>query len=224
MEMAEIKGIIYDLDGTLVSTVKLHELAWQAAGKEFDVPISKKMLLDQKGMSDEAAALMMLPKEKRGLVLQFVEAKQNYVRNNLDKISLFPGALENINNLLNKGYQVWICTSSHNFFVKKVFNLFPGLGKALKENVVCREMYERAKPYPDALDMTIKRMGLNNSQVYYVGDAFKDYEACLNAKVKFIYFCPNIRNWDERIPKYALTIRNHREIFKNPLAFLKENC
>ncbi|MDO8663717.1 MAG: HAD family phosphatase, partial [Candidatus Wildermuthbacteria bacterium] len=209
-----IKGVIYDLDGTLISTLKLHRAAWLAAGKKFGIPVTEKMLQDQTGMSDETAALMMLPKDKKQLLLQFVEEKQEQVRRNINKVSIFPRAMETINGLLQKGYKVWICTSAYKFFVEKVLSLSSALRIAIKDNVVWREMYKRAKPAPDALDLTIKKMRLKKSQACYVGDAFKDYKTSASAKVKFIYFCPNVKNRDSRIPQPASGIASHREIFK----------
>mgnify|MGYP001611996742 CR=1 FL=1 len=57
--MGEIKGVIYDLDGTLIKTEKLHESAWLYAGAKFGHPITNEMLLKQKGISNEAASEMM---------------------------------------------------------------------------------------------------------------------------------------------------------------------
>ncbi len=39
--MKKIRGIIYDLDGTIILTQKLHEKAWIYAGKKFNIPITK---------------------------------------------------------------------------------------------------------------------------------------------------------------------------------------
>ncbi|MDO8424460.1 MAG: HAD family phosphatase [bacterium] len=217
--MAKIKSIIYDLDGTLISTLKLHRSAWLAAGKKFNIRIAKKMLSDQRGMSDEAAALMMLLKGKKQLLQQFREAKQEYAWKNIGKITLFPEAVKTINALTRKGYKVWICTSAYRFFVKKVLSLFPELKAALKNNIVWREMYKKPKPAPDPLNLTIKKMGLKKSEACYIGDAPKDYQACLNAKVKFVYFCPNAGSRDSKIPRTVPLIRNHKGIFEKILLF-----
>lgn len=75
-------------------------------------------------------------------------------------------------------------------------------------------MYKYAKPSSDALNLTINKMGLAGSRVYYIGDAFSDYKTSVNAKVRFIYFCPNVRNRDLRIPRLISVISSHKEIFK----------
>jgi len=99
----KIKGVIYDLDGTIVSTTKIHEAAWLYAGEKFNVPISKEMLLNQKGISTEAAAKMILPRNKKYLLRKFIKAKQKYVIDNINKAILFPGILKVINQLTQRG-------------------------------------------------------------------------------------------------------------------------
>ena len=215
-----IKGIIYDLDGTIISTVKLHEAAWLYAGKKFSIPISNIMLIKQKGISNKAAALMMIPKSKRNILDRFVNAKQEYVKKNINKITAFPEAITTIYQLLKRGYKVWICTSARKEFVLEILDILKSLKKIIKNNFVWREMYEREKPSPEALNLVEKRVKLTNSRVCYIGDAFSDYQMSKAAKVKFIYFCPSSENPDLRIPKSVPIISLHKEIFK----FLKQSC
>ena len=61
---------------------------------------------------------------------------------------------------------------------------------------------------------TLRKMDLTNLQVYYIGDAFSDYQTSLNAKVKFIYFCPNLAERDLRIPESIPVISSHEEIWR----------
>lgn len=205
------KGIIYDLDGTIISTAKLHEDAWLFVGKTFNISITPKMLANQRGISNKAAALMMLPKDKKYLSEKFQKAKVEYVKENLKKVALFPSVIQTIETLLKKGYNVWICTSAKRDFVKKILRRFKKLRKV---NVVWREMYAKEKPSPEALNITIKKMGLSKKHVIYVGDAANDYKTSINASVKFVYFCLNKKQRDSRIPKSTITISRHKEVLR----------
>jgi len=209
-----IKDIIYDLDGTIISTIKLHKSAWLVAGKKFNIYISDKMLLNQSGVSNEAAAKMMLPRNKSYLTKRFVAAKTKYVMANVNQATLFPSVIKTIKQLVKMGNKVWLCTSAHKNFVQKILNNFKELKKIVQNNVVWREMYKKEKPSSEVLSLVMKKMSLSNSQVYYIGDAFSDYKTSIASKVKFIYFCPNIEKQDARIPKSVLTISSHKEIFK----------
>ncbi len=209
--MTKIKGVIYDLDGTIISTQKLHESAWIYTSKKFNVSISQEMLLNQRGISNEAATLMMLPVDKRNLTDEFISTKVNYVNENIRQVKLFPDIITTLKELSESNYMVWICTSAGKDFVKKVLK---NSNELKKYNIIWREMYNNEKPSPEALNLTIKKMGLINSQVYYVGDALSDYKTSISAEVKFIYFCSNIKNKDERIPESISAISLHKEIFR----------
>jgi beta-phosphoglucomutase-like phosphatase (HAD superfamily) len=207
--MKKIKGVIYDLDGTIISTQKLHESAWIYAAKKLGLSITEKMLFDQRGISDEISAAAILPSNKRNLINDFVEIKKSYVNDNIDKISIFPGTIETIHKLKNKKINVYICTSARENFVRKILEFFPELKEC---NIIWREMYKNEKPMPESLNLTIKKMGINNSQVIYIGDALNDYKTSINANVRFIYFYPKENSSDARIPKDVFVISSHKEI------------
>lgn len=207
-----ITGIIYDLDGTLISTTKLHESAWLAAARKFNVSLTKEMLLNQKGVSNKEAACMMLSQNKRNLLHNFVKSKQNYVMKNIKEATIFPGTIETINQLKNKGYRIWICTSAKNDFAQIVLKHNNFLKNAIGDNIIWREMYKKEKPAPDALNLTMKKMGLDKSQVCYVGDAFNDYKTSKNTGVKFIFFFQDRK--DSRIPVAITAINSHKKIFQ----------
>ena len=209
--MEKIKGIIYDLDGTIISTQKLHEDAWIFAAEKFGVILTNEMLFNQRGISDDAAALILLPEEKKDLINDFITAKKDFVDKNVSQSKIFPDAIESINKLIKNGYKVSICTSAKEGFVKKVLDNFPELKKY---NIIWREMYKEEKPSPEAINLTLDKMGIKNSRVYYIGDALSDYKAGVAAKVKFIYFCPDIKNRDSRIPRAVLVISSHKQIFE----------
>ena len=46
---AHIKGLIFDLDGTLADTMHLHLASWVESGKYFGVPITDQMIIDRAG-------------------------------------------------------------------------------------------------------------------------------------------------------------------------------
>ena len=211
--MKKIRGVIYDLDGTIILTQKLHEKAWIYAGKKFNIPITKQMLVDQRGISNQEASLVMLPSNKRYLLEKFKKTKIKYVNNNLKQIKISPNVLKVIKDLIKNNYSVWICTSASRSFVKKILGLFKEL-KEIKNNIIWRELYKKEKPSPEALNLTIKKMGLRNNQVYYIGDAFSDYKTSINAKINFIYFYPNKKKKDLRIPNSIPIISSHRAILK----------
>lgn len=212
--MKKIKGVIYDLDGTLISTEALHEKAWTHAAGEHGFSISDQMLADQRGMTNLDAAKMMLPQEKQYMAEQVAEIKASYVRNNFQGASLVPGVTETLDALSTDGRDVWICTSAPQGFVKGVFEVIPELQR-LKGKVVWREMYTKGKPAAEPLLATLQRMGLLPDEAVYIGDAFHDYESSRNAGVRFFFFLPKGAQDDPRIPESIPRISSHQELLEH---------
>ncbi len=209
--MKKIKGVIYDLDGTLISTEALHEKAWMHAAGQHGFLISDQMLVDQRGMTNLDAAKMMLAEEKQYMAEQVVETKASYVRNNLQGASLIPGVTETLDVLSADGRDVWICTSGPQGFVEGVFQVVPELQR-LKGKVVWREMYAKGKPAAEPLLVTLQRMNLVPDEAVYIGDAFHDYESSRNAGVRFFFFLPKGAQEDPRIPESIPRISSHQEL------------
>lgn len=76
-------------------------------------------------------------------------------------------------------------------------------------------MYKQGKPQAEPLLLTADKMELKTNQCLYVGDAYyNDYLAAWNAGMNFIYFCPNAKNFDVRIPSEIFKITHHKELLK----------
>lgn len=205
----KVKGIIYDLDGTIIDSASLHEQGWRAAGKKFNIAITPKMYLDQKGRTNEDAVKMMLPKNKITLSAEFIKVKEKFVINNIGDVSFLPGFIEAFSALKKKKLQLWICTSSKKFFIQAVLKKVPAL-KSFENKIVYRELYKQGKPSSEPLLLTSKKMNLSPKECYYIGDAEADYHAALNAGMNFIFFnsC-NTKNCPS-----PLSIKDHQEIIK----------
>lgn len=101
MELNNIDGIIYDLDGTLINTGKLHEEGWKYAGDKFNVEITPSDMLNyQKGRTGIDAGSFMLKTDNIDLINKFRLTKKEYVNNNLDHIEMFPNFFETYEKLL----------------------------------------------------------------------------------------------------------------------------
>ncbi len=207
-----IKGIIYDLDGTIISTTKFHEKAWIEAGKIFNINIPRDFLINQRGMTNEAATKMLIPNDEEKLK-SFVKAKEEYVIENAGKVDLFKGFKKTCEYLLSKSIKVWVCTSAPKEFVEKVYRGIPFLSK-LEDKTVWREMYKNGKPDAEPILLTLNKMNLLTEEAIYVGDAYSDYLSSTNADCNFVYFCPDDNNKDNRVPKSTPIITSHKELTK----------
>lgn len=205
------KGVIYDLDGTIIITTDLHDEGWLEAGRCLNIPIPEEFLLNQKGKTEEAAARELLGKRFDEHGKTMIQIKQAYAINNCATATLFEGFLDTYRKLTENGIKAWICTSASKGFVSSVFKTLPQL-QDLANKTVFREMYKEGKPNPEPVLLTAKLMGLPVEECVYVGDAYNDYLAATRAGSEFAYACRSQTDKDPRIPTAIPVISDHTQI------------
>lgn len=198
---------MFDLDGTIISTVGLHEQGWRVAGEKCGVRITDEMLRKQRGIPEDAAARMMLGSRYAELGGEFVRTKRSTAVEHAGEVRLYPDFLPAYRALRERGLVVWVCTSAPKVFVGAVYGEIPELAE-FKDRTVYREMYEMGKPHPDPLLLTARKMGVPIEQVLYVGDAVGDWKAAENAGCAFLYACREKCDPQVKAP----AILDHREI------------
>jgi HAD superfamily hydrolase (TIGR01509 family) len=198
--------LIYDLDGTILNSMPLHEEGWRMASEAFFVPITSKMLRDLAGRPINEIAATLLKTKEQERIEAFVNLNHDYIMKHTDRITIFPDFIELLKRL-NGTRPIWICTSSTKDFVMKIFDNHPEIAR-LRENTVYREMYTKGKPDPEALLFTCKKAGFLPKDCIYVGDAYNDYAAATAAGLRFIYYDSDGIP-EERIPIGTPTTRNH---------------
>lgn len=205
------KGIIYDLDGTIIVTTDLHEQGWIEAGKRLNINITEDFLENQKGLPEDVSAKLVLGEKYDEHGVNFIRTKQLHTIQNSGSVRLYADFLSTYQRLSEKDIRVWICTSAPREFVLSVFNNIKEL-QVLKDKSVFREMYKEGKPNPEPVFLTAKLMGLPVQQCVYIGDAYNDYLAATSAGCEFVYIRPNPKDNDPRIPSTIPVISNHSQI------------
>ena len=119
----EIKGIIFDLDGVLVSTDRLHYQAWKKIADKLGIAFDEKKNDRLRGVSRMESLEIVLeeyvdracisPEEKIKLA---EEKNQYYVQllQTMGKRDVSPSVTETLHYLKNKGYLLAIGSSSKN--------------------------------------------------------------------------------------------------------------
>lgn len=184
---SNIKGIVYDFDGTVIDTVKLSEEGWSYAAQKLNIRITPEFIIYQRGVGNYDAAEFLLEDKFDELGDEFVKLKRDYFYEKIYDVELFPDFLETKELLKKKGYQVWICTSTSNKFMLEYFEKSNDL-KEFKEKLVGREDTKLGKPAAELLLKTFSLMGLQANECVYVGDAYTDYLASENARTNFVYY------------------------------------
>ena len=176
-----LKGILFDMDGVLINSEKNMKMAWGKVQKEhgidagFDEYIKHvgkpfKEILKKIGIEEEIHTCV---KKTYG----------EYAAQNLDKIELYKGVQRVLKELKYSGLKIGIVTSKEFWRADAVVEKF----KLAIDLLVTPEQTLRGKPSGEPLIYALKKLGLENKEVVYVGDMKSDEQSAEDAGIEFIY-------------------------------------
>lgn len=121
MNSQEIKAVIFDLDGVIVSTDDCHYLAWKQMADSQGIPFDRKDNERLRGVSRMESLAIVLEKakktytdaEKEDMAFQKNELYKQLVQK-LTPDDILPGALETLRSLKADGVKIAIGSSSKN--------------------------------------------------------------------------------------------------------------
>ncbi len=178
------KLIIFDFDGTIADTSKGIIDSFRCVGEHY----GKKGWSDEKIIRNIGNPLPFNLKKMYGLSdSELTEAiavyRSYYSEEAYDKVSLYPGFIELIKDLSEKGMLMAVATLKANKIVQKMmkmldidcyFDSINGVGDADAESKA------------DLIDRAITHAGVERRSVVMVGDAVSDYESSIACGVKFV--------------------------------------
>ena len=182
-----IKGVIFDLDGVIVTTDNLHYLAWKAIADKEKIEFNKEINNRLRGVSRMASLDIILEKAKKEYTQEeknaLAEAKNNIYVESLKKLSkkdLLLGVEETLNVLKEKGIKLAIGSSSKNtnrileqLEIKEMFDV-----------IVDGNMISHSKPDPEVFVKAKDLLGLDNEEVLVVEDAEAGIDAANSGNMK----------------------------------------
>jgi HAD superfamily hydrolase (TIGR01509 family) len=179
-----VRGLIFDLDGTLVDTVYAHVFAWQRALDEAGMPIDGWRIHRRIGMSGGLFTRAVGREVGRPLSDDEAEAIQRrhgeLYRELLPERRPLPGAVEILRELRVAGVLHGIATSGRR---PEIDASLGALVVPAETVVVERGDVSRAKPEPDLFLACAERLGIAPDECYVVGDAVWDLLAARRARM-----------------------------------------
>jgi HAD superfamily hydrolase (TIGR01509 family) len=177
-----VRGLIFDLDGTLVDTVYAHVFAWHRALAEGGLPVEGWRIHRKIGMSGGLFTRAVAREVGRDLDAEEIEAVQRrhgeLFRELLPDRPVLPGAVDLLQELRALGIPHGIATSGRR---PEIDASLHALGVGSETVVVERGHVARAKPEPDLFLACQERLGIPAYQCYVVGDAVWDLLAARRA-------------------------------------------
>jgi HAD superfamily hydrolase (TIGR01509 family) len=183
-----LKGIIFDVDGTLVDSNDAHAESWVDTFAEagYDVPFdvvrpligmgADKLLPQTVGVSNESDEGKRLTHRRSEIF------REKY----LPRLRALPGSRELVSRVRAEGLKAIVATSAKDQELKGLLNA--ARVEDLMEERATSSDAKRSKPDPDIVHAAIDESSLAPDHLVMIGDTPYDVEAATRASVRIIGF------------------------------------
>lgn len=198
MDKNEYKVIVFDWDGTLKDSqshiVDGLLLAAREIGKELTPDKAKDII----GLGIYEAIYSLFPDLSESEITEFIRIYREFFYKHLPNTSLFPGTIDMLQNLYDKGFILAVATgmsraglnsSMEKFSVGRFFDIT----KCADETI--------SKPDPLMLNEIVYELGIEKEYILMVGDTEFDLEMAKNAKIDSVGVLCGVHS-EERLAKW----------------------
>jgi beta-phosphoglucomutase-like phosphatase (HAD superfamily) len=188
----KIEAVIFDLDGTLIDSVRIYFKIAQEILKRVHLPAVSREVVSELMRGGQEGWLRLIPARmsgrRDGLLEKIMEAvKEIGWKIFQDEVDVISGVPEIFSYLSEKNIRIGVVSSTHEKFMEG--KLLPlrknGLGGQI-EALIGIEDAPKMKPEPDPLLECARRLGVETEKCVYVGDSYEDIIAGKRAKMMTI--------------------------------------
>jgi HAD superfamily hydrolase (TIGR01549 family) len=185
MPMRRFRGVLLDVDGTLVDTVEAHALAWHEAfaDRGFDVPVLQIRRLIGMGGDHLVEVLTGVDHESREFE-KLSKAHEERFEAALPRLHGIVRAREFVLRLRAEGYHVVVASSAQGDKLDRLLAL-ADVQDLLAERAAASDV-ERSKPDPDVIEAALVKLPIDRHHAVMIGDTPYDIEAARRANVATI--------------------------------------
>lgn len=179
--MADIKAVIFDMDGTLLDSREFIYRAFEDVLAVHDIKISREEIGRIIGKPVKAMYAALSPH------LDTDEMEQRHFEHhaqNMELLRLYDGAVELLETLKKAGYKLGIFTGISQIVHERLsqFKIAEYF-----DTIVDTTRYTAHKPDPEGLFLAMHELGIDNpSEAVYIGDGITDMEAGNAAGVRAV--------------------------------------
>ena len=181
-----LRGVIFDVDGTLVASNDAHARSWVEALSEAGYEVPLDVIWPMIGMGGDklmpaAAGIESDSPEGKNLAKRRWEI---FERRYLQRLEPTPGARALVKRLVDDGLRVVVASSANG---NELGALLEAAGVAdLVDKVTSSSDAEDSKPDPDIVLAAVRKSGLEPDELIMVGDTPYDIQAATGAGLPLV--------------------------------------
>jgi HAD superfamily hydrolase (TIGR01509 family) len=179
-----LRGMLLDIDGTLLLSNDAHAQAWVDAFKEFDRDVPFEKIQPLIGMGGDKLVATLAPDldESEGLGKQITDRRKKiFLEKYAPTLQPAPGGRDLLVHLRDLGLTLTIATSAKN--EELAILLKAAQIEDLIHETTTSDDADESKPEPDIVEAALERAGLQADEVLMLGDTPYDVEAAGKAGV-----------------------------------------
>jgi len=178
-----IEAILWDLDGVLVDTARLHYQAWRQLLGELDRSLSEQDFRRTFGLCNDLVLRDLLGEVPDEEVQRLSERKEALFRQHAaGRVTPLPGAVELVQRARESGRRMALVTSTPRANIDLVLGE-TGLTGAF-DTIVAAEDVSRSKPDPEGFLLAARRLGVAAERCLVIEDAPGGIEAARRAGMR----------------------------------------
>ena len=188
-EIKNYKGLIFDLDGTLINSMSYHALAWKQVAYEhgFDIDVNDIYAMGGSASRD-IAAFYKNKGEPVGDIDEYVKRKIAIFQENIPKIEVFQKIFNELKEAKSLGIRIAIGTGTRTANATRILkekDLFDYI-----DALVTADDVTRHKPNPDTFLVAAKRLELEPQDCL----VFEDGQLGIKAALRGGFDCIEVKD------------------------------
>ena len=180
------KGIIFDMDGTIVDSLPYHYKAWKIFFKENKVENFSKKLKDYKGGGTLDLMTAVYGDKYSRKELKIMTDDKEIIFREIYKNNVVPimGFMDMFELIKSKNILVGLASNAVRKNVKMIFSELKIYEKF--DSIICGDEVRKGKPDPEMFDETVDRFNLKKEECLIFEDSVEGVSAAVNSNVDVV--------------------------------------
>ena len=188
------KAIFFDVDDTLCATSKVHDEAFRATFRHFDLQDKSFNYSDVSGLKTEDVFRRLFDSEED--VISASAMKRLNYQKRASEISVMPGAYEVLDFLSNKLVTLIAVSSGSKSSVQTTLETVKI--KHFFSSVITCEMTSNSKPFPDPYRLALLKSGFREKDCLVVEDSEIGLQSGLSAGIETVLVSEKENTWKSK--------------------------